>query len=307
MDKQAVEKRTKRMPKQTGALSSANENGQSMTAKKKINALLVKGFDKLGFEADFESKDKENTPATPLPQRAWEGVKSMASNTRTVMLNKAMAYDKPLFVLVIVLTIVGFIMMSSASYAYSYSKYGNSMYLINRQFIFILIGIPAMLLISTISPDKLRGKTSYILWAISIALLVVVLFKQEKNGVHRWIGVGPLTFQPSEIAKFTAILVCATYISYHYKEINLMTYGSLKRKQLSHGCLAVHVENIADSCTAGSGTSSFLHNNCYVYRRHTDAFEWYTKGILLYLADYSCHRHISYCFSWSCTVWQSKS
>ena len=219
------------MPKQTGALSSANENGQSMTAKKKINALLVKGFDKLGFEADFESKDKENTPATPLPQRAWEGVKSMASNTRTVMLNKAMAYDKPLFVLVIVLTIVGFIMMSSASYAYSYSKYGNSMYLINRQFIFILIGIPAMLLISTISPDKLRGKTSYILWAISIALLVVVLFKQEKNGVHRWIGVGPLTFQPSEIAKFTAILVCATYISYHYKEINLMTYGSLKRKQ----------------------------------------------------------------------------
>ncbi len=231
MDNKSAEKRTMRFQESTKQLPPDGEASQSVATGSQFNAFIVRKLDKLGFEADFGKKDREKIPLKKLPKRAWHGVKEMAFNTRSVMLNKTMAYDKPLFVLVIVLVIVGFIMMSSASYAYAYSKYGNSMYLINRQLIFIIIGIPAMMLISTISPDKLKGKTSYILWAISIALLIVVLFKKAKNGVHRWIGVGSLTFQPSEIAKFTVILVCATFIAYHYREINVMTYGSLKRKQ----------------------------------------------------------------------------
>ena len=187
-------------------------------------------LDKLGFEPDSGRKDREKIQVRELPGKAWGGIKNIAFNTRNVILNKTMAFDKPLFVLVVVLVAVGFIMMSSASYAYAYSYHGNSMYFINRQLFFSILGLLVMLFVSTISPDKLKGTASYVLWIISIVLLVGVFFSYKVNGVHRWIGIGEFSFQPSEIAKFTAILVCSTYIAFHYKEINVMTYGNHQRK-----------------------------------------------------------------------------
>ena len=226
LEKKTAEKGTKRLPEPSHVMTVSRESAPSKASGNAFNRFL----DKLGFETDFGKKDRKKIPVKQLPGMAWDGVKNMAFNTRDVMLNKTMAYDKPLFVLVIVLVVVGFIMMSSASYAYAYSYHGDSMYFINRQLVFSILGVLAMLLMSTVSPDKLKGKTAYILWFISLVLLVVVLFMKKVNGVHRWIGVGSFSFQPSEIAKFTAILVCATFIAYHYKEINVMTYGSQKRK-----------------------------------------------------------------------------
>lgn len=229
MAKNSAENRTRRIQKTSAASTVSKEDDLPETSGNIFNALL----DRLGFEADFGKKDREKITVSQIPGMAWDGVKNAASNTKNVMFNKTMAFDKPLFVLVIVLVVVGFIMMSSASYAYAYSYKDDSMYFINRQLLFSILGILAMLLMSTVSPDKLKGAASYVLWFISLALLAAVLFQGKINGVRRWIGVGAFSFQPSEIAKFTAILVCATYISYHYKEINVMTYGNRKRKLLA--------------------------------------------------------------------------
>lgn len=230
MDYGSSEKRAKRLPEQTAVLTVGADSEASEPRGGKFASLL----DRMGFEIDYGEKDRERTPVKQLPGRAWNGMKGFAHNTRSVFLNKKMAYDKPLFVLVIVLVVVGFVMMSSASYAYAYSHKNNSMYFIYRQLVFIVLGVLAMLLMSTISPEKMKGKTSYILWFVSLLMLVAVLFMDKKNGVHRWLGIGPFSFQPSEIAKFTAILVCSTYIAYHYKEINVMTYGSRERKQKAY-------------------------------------------------------------------------
>ncbi len=230
MEKKSAEKQTMSLTSRSEAVS-ASEKGEPLTARDKFNSFLSRVLYKLGFETDFSSGKKEKIPVKQLPRRAWNGVKSAASDTRDIWLNKSAAYDKPLFVIVIVLVVVGLVMMSSASYAYSYSHYGNSMKIINKQVIATIIGIIFMLLISTIHPGILKGKWSYILWIISIVLLVVVRILPGKKGVHRWIGVGSLSFQPSEIAKFTAILVCATYIAYHYKEINVITYKKHSTKQ----------------------------------------------------------------------------
>ena len=201
------------------------------TFRDKFNAFLTKVLDKLGFDTHFSSEKREKVPVKQMPARAWEGVKNAAYDSKSVFFNKTLAFDKPLFVIVIVLVVVGLVMMSSASYAYSYVHYDNSMHIINKQVVASIAGIVAMLLISTVHPSFFRGKWSYVLWGLSLILLVVARLMPEKNGVHRWIELGPLSFQPSEIAKFTAILVCATYISYHYKEMNVTTYKNHAAKQ----------------------------------------------------------------------------
>lgn len=160
----------------------------------------------------------------------WGGVKNAASNTKSVILNRHMSFDKPLFIIVIVLVIVGFTMMSSASYAYAFAQYGDSMRFIRKQIGFAVAGVIAMIVISTIPPEKYKGAASYFMWGLSILLLGVVLVLPGNKGVHRWINLGFTTLQPSEIAKFAAILVCSTYIAYHYKEINMTTYKSLELK-----------------------------------------------------------------------------
>lgn len=202
------------------------KNGNDSTVKKKVGGFFTKFFDKLGFEADFSQLTKPDLS----PARVINGTKTAVSNARHVLFNKYMAFDIPLLLIVVVLVVVGFVMMSSASYAYAYNKYSNSMYFINKQLWFVIAGLFVMVLVSTVPPEKLKGKWSYLLWGGSLFLLVLVLMLPEKNGVHRWIEYG-ISFQPSELAKFTAILVCATYISCHYKEINITTYTNSETKR----------------------------------------------------------------------------
>ena len=140
MEKKSAEKQTMSLTSRSEAVS-ASEKGEPLTARDKFNSFLSRVLYKLGFETDFSSGKKEKIPVKQLPRRAWNGVKSAASDTRDIWLNKSAAYDKPLFVIVIVLVVVGLVMMSSASYAYSYSHYGNSMKIINKQVIATIIGI----------------------------------------------------------------------------------------------------------------------------------------------------------------------
>jgi len=218
----------------TGALLQKGEN----LLKKKIKSsagpekdsekrsFFVRAMDKMGFEVDLS--DIRNRDFSP--RHVWGTMKNATANSLNVFNSKEAAFDKPLFILVIILLTVGTAMMASASYAYAYSNHGNSLYYINKQIIFAIIGILLMLAISTIPPQKFKGVNSYVFWIISIALLVLVRLLPAMKGVHRWINLGFTTFQPSELAKFAVILVCSTYISYHFKEMNITTYKKPETK-----------------------------------------------------------------------------
>ncbi len=130
-----------------------------------------------------------------------------------------MLFGKPLFaksgldvtflLIVLALLITGLVMLFSAGYSYAYYKYGNSTYFIVRQGIFALIGVAAMLFISKINYNHFRQVT-LIVGAVALLLLVVVLFLPEyKAGFKRWINLGFMTFQPSEIAKFAIVMLYA--------------------------------------------------------------------------------------------------
>jgi rod shape determining protein RodA len=72
-------------------------------------------------------------------------------------------------------------------------------------------------------PNKLIYESAYILYGISLFLLVVVIFfGSVGQGAERWLRLGPLYIQPSEIAKLTTILAVARFIS--QDKINLNTF-----------------------------------------------------------------------------------
>lgn len=143
---------------------------------------------------------------------------------KSVFVNKRLAFDKPLLIIVLILLVVGLIMMYSASYAYAYYELKDSTYYIRRQILFAIAGIIAMFAVSTVPPERFKGKFTWGVLGISYVLLVIVLFLPRIQGVRRWINLGFTTFQPSEIAKFAAILWCSYYITENYREMNVASY-----------------------------------------------------------------------------------
>ena len=102
-------------------------------------------------------------------------------------------------------------MVFSAGFYYAQARYGDEYYFIKRQGIWLLIGFGAMIVASTIDVTIYR-KATPIVYACTLVLLVTVLiFGFVGNGAQRWISIGPITIQPSEIAKIALILALARY------------------------------------------------------------------------------------------------
>ncbi len=174
-------------------------------------------------------EDERNKPRlTPEERRKRRRIKHS-------LFSLGKGLDMPLFIFIMVLLAIGLVMLFSASYAYSYyHEEGNSYFYIQRQGIFALVGVTAMLLISTFDYHRFH-KLAYLIYGVSIVLLgMVLLFGRvlhieeiapAEGDATRWLQLGPIGFQPSEIAKFAVITVCAHYISQHMDEMKTFRYG----------------------------------------------------------------------------------
>ena len=140
----------------------------------------------------------------------------------------ANGFDKPFLIILMLILVIGLVCMYSASYAYAFYWYdGDSYYFIKRQLAFAVLGVVAMLMISTIDYHVLH-KFSWVLWIVSLALLVVAYIMPSSTGIHRWIripGIGQ--FQPSEVAKFALIVLYAHLVSLNHKKMKTFTKGYL--------------------------------------------------------------------------------
>lgn len=135
--------------------------------------------------------------------------------------------DIPFLGLTIALLTIGLIMLFSASYPYAYYYKDSSYYYFIRQILFAVAGLVAMLLMSKINYKILKAIYKPV-FTVTIALLVIVLFHHTNvQNFKRWIPLGPVTIQPSDLAKFTIILTLAVYISKYYKKMKTMKYGIL--------------------------------------------------------------------------------
>ena len=128
--------------------------------------------------------------------------------------------------LVLILLTVGLVMLFSASYAYSLEYYKSSYKFISRQAMFGGAGIVIMILISKVDYHFWR-KFSWIAYGASIALLgflLVVPPMVDGMDVKRWLVIGPINFQPSELAKFSVILLFSSLIAANYKQVKKFSF-----------------------------------------------------------------------------------
>ena len=132
----------------------------------------------------------------------------------------APSVDYLLLTATVLLALFGTMMVFSSGYAYAKFRYGDEWYFIKRQSIWLFVGLVVMLLASHISPSLLRA-TSPALYVLTLLLLLLVLvIGFVGNGAQRWISIGPVTIQPSEIAKLTMVLMLARYFS-EFEELSL--------------------------------------------------------------------------------------
>ncbi|MDO5401193.1 MAG: putative peptidoglycan glycosyltransferase FtsW [Eubacteriales bacterium] len=139
------------------------------------------------------------------------------------------AVDYPFLLLVLLLLTVGLTMLYSASYAQSQydTGYEISTKYFQKQFVCALIGLMAMWLFSRL-PTALWYRLAWPLYFLSIGLLLsVLLIGEEVNGARRWINIAGLQFQPSEVAKFTMILLFARLTRVFGRKTRVFRYGVL--------------------------------------------------------------------------------
>ncbi len=142
---------------------------------------------------------------------------------------RAPGVDLPFLILVLLLLAVGLIMLYSASYAQSLydTGYTVSTKYLQKQAVCAGIGLVAMWAFSRI-PAQVWSRFAWVIYGGSIVLLLSVLVVGESvNGARRWINIAGIQFQPSELAKFSMILLLARLTRKYGSSAREFRYGVL--------------------------------------------------------------------------------
>ena len=128
--------------------------------------------------------------------------------------------DYTLLLLLILLMGVGFLMLYSTSSYTSYMTYGHSFNYLIRQGLFAAGGAVCMLVIAHMDYHKLRKWMWWIYLFAWFGTGLVLAFGRSAKGSTRWIRLGPVSVQPSEIAKTAVIILMAGLISRYPRLVN---------------------------------------------------------------------------------------
>ena len=169
---------------------------------------------------------RDNT--VPMPRRqATTKKKQNAPKGLRRWINVSSGFDMQFFVLLMIILIIGLATLYSASHVYAFNyNDGDSFFYIRKQLLWALLGLVGMLGVSIIDYHLLH-RFAWILWIVSIIFLALTLVMPTQTGIRRWLHLGPISFQPSEIAKFALVLLFAHLISLNHKRMKNFTTGFL--------------------------------------------------------------------------------
>ena len=169
-------------------------------------------------------------PRAPSPRREARGVPKRPSRERASSLQVVREADRRrrkdvaaiartslllLLVPTAVLTAIGVVEVFSASSVFAFTNYGNSFWFLERQALYAAIGIGFFFLTAHMRYTAWRRLAGPLL-GISIGLLLLALHPAagvSAYGASRWIGLGPLTVQPSELAKLATVALVASVLT----------------------------------------------------------------------------------------------
>ena len=149
-----------------------------------------------------DNKEKKNTNEQ---KRVKEADKSKEKS-------RAIYYDYSLIFMILFLLVFGVIMIYSASSYTAGIKFKDSAYFVKNQLKYMVVGF-FVLIVMAVIPYKIWIKTACIWYGASVALSALVfIIGRQAHGSKRWIAVGPIRFQPSELVKFSIILFITYYL-----------------------------------------------------------------------------------------------
>lgn len=125
--------------------------------------------------------------------------------------------DKKMTVTILLLLLYGSVMVFSASAPYALSNHGDGSYYVKRQIFWAIIGLVGMTVCAALPADVHKRIVGPIGFAVSAVLLVVVLF--SGGAIKRWISLGPITIQPSEMMKPMLVLILAAFMERYADKI----------------------------------------------------------------------------------------
>ena len=139
-------------------------------------------------------------------------------------------YDRWLLFAAVALIALGLLMVTSASMVISDRRYNYPFHFLFRQLSYLSVGIVLALIISRIDLQYWERISGYLL-LISLMLLVLVLIPgigHSVNGSRRWLGLGPIGVQVSELVKLFVVLYLAGYMQRREREVQQHISGLIK-------------------------------------------------------------------------------
>jgi len=134
--------------------------------------------------------------------------------------------DKLLFTATLLLVCTSIVMVYSASAVIATERFQDPYRFLFKQSAWVLIGLSLMPIVMRI--DYRSYRQPVVIWTglgIVTLALIAVLFSKEVNGARRWMLLGPLGIQPSELAKIAIILFTAALLERRMERINELSYA----------------------------------------------------------------------------------
>ena len=129
---------------------------------------------------------------------------------------------------VFALCIFGLLMIYSSSAVISFEQYGINNYYFKKQLISLGIGLVCLVITSSID-YRFWQKYATVFFVIALALLIwVILFSSKVSGAQRWIQLGPIPLQPSEIMKLASIIYLAAWFAKQKEQIKNFKHGFVR-------------------------------------------------------------------------------
>lgn len=179
-----------------------------------------------------KTKQRGNVPVSKKTKKKSKTKSRSRNNIGVKLIEKPEYYDYNLVAAIILLTCFGLVMLYSTSAYTSTIKYGDDMYFFKKQAAISFVCIAGALFISMFDyhiPARFTG----VLYGVAAGSMVLVRtpLGTVSNGARRWLRIGPIQFQPAEIAKI-AVIVCLSYMIVHMgKKMNslkaCMTLGAM--------------------------------------------------------------------------------
>jgi cell division protein FtsW len=116
--------------------------------------------------------------------------------------------------------VIGLVMVLSASSVTAYADFGSSFLFFNRQVLYALVGVVGLVAVARL-PHTMWQRLSVPLLAVTVALLLLALTAgRAAYGASRWLYIGSVSLQPSELAKLALLAFTATVLTAKWRRLD---------------------------------------------------------------------------------------